>query len=121
MQAIAMVGAGLDLPPALVALAAASHSGETRHLDGVRAILSSCGLGDDALGNPGGLPDSQDTLRAWYLHGRHSEPIAHKCSGKHSAMLATCVIAGWPIESYLALDHPLQTTITKVVESPLAR
>ena len=30
------------------------------------------------------------------------------CSGKHAAMLATCVANGWPIETYLAPDHPLQ-------------
>lgn len=116
MQAVAMVGAGLDLPPSLLALAAASHSGEALHLDGVRSILSSCGLRDDALGNANGLPLGRDALRAWYGEGRRSEPIAHNCSGKHSAMLATCVAAGWPIVGYLAVDHPLQALITNVIE-----
>ena len=116
MQAVAMVSAGLDLPPALLALAAASHSGETMHLEGVRAILSSCELSVGALGNARGLPLGRDALRAWYREGRRSEQIAHNCSGKHSAMLATCVAAGWPIDGYLTMDHPLQTSITEVVE-----
>ena len=33
------------------------------------------------------------------------------CSGKHAAMLATCVVNGWPTDSYLDLDHPLQHAI----------
>ena len=33
------------------------------------------------------------------------------CSGKHAAMLATCVVNGWPTETYLDPDHPLQQAI----------
>jgi L-asparaginase II len=33
------------------------------------------------------------------------------CSGKHAAMLAACVAAGWPTDGYLARDHPLQQAI----------
>ena len=33
------------------------------------------------------------------------------CSGKHAAMLATCVANGWPLDSYLEVDHPLQQAI----------
>ncbi len=116
MQAVAMVGAGLDLPPSLLALAAASHSGEAMHLDGVRAVLASCGLSEDALGNAKGLPLGRDALRAWYRDGRRSERIAHNCSGKHAAMLAACCAARWPIDGYLEVDHPLQSSITKVIE-----
>ncbi len=30
------------------------------------------------------------------------------CSGKHSAMLSTCVANGWPTETYRDPAHPLQ-------------
>jgi L-asparaginase II len=33
------------------------------------------------------------------------------CSGKHAAMLATCVANGWDTSTYLAADHPLQVAI----------
>jgi L-asparaginase II len=33
------------------------------------------------------------------------------CSGKHAAMLAACVAAGWPTEGYLDRAHPLQQLI----------
>ena len=38
------------------------------------------------------------------------------CSGKHAAMLATCVLNGWPVRGYLAADHPLQRAIMHTVE-----
>ncbi len=39
LQAVAMLEAGLELPPDLLALSSASHSGEQMHLDGVRRLL----------------------------------------------------------------------------------
>ena len=33
------------------------------------------------------------------------------CSGKHAAMLATCVLKGWDTSSYLDPAHPLQVAI----------
>jgi L-asparaginase II len=38
------------------------------------------------------------------------------CSGKHAAMLATCVAAGWPTASYTEPDHPLQLEIRRAIE-----
>ena len=38
------------------------------------------------------------------------------CSGKHAAMLASCVAAGWPTASYRDPDHPLQVEIRREVE-----
>jgi L-asparaginase II len=38
------------------------------------------------------------------------------CSGKHAAMLLTCVVNGWPTEGYLAPEHPLQSHIREVAE-----
>jgi L-asparaginase II len=38
------------------------------------------------------------------------------CSGKHAAMLATCVAAGWPTASYRDPGHPLQAGIRLTIE-----
>jgi L-asparaginase II len=35
------------------------------------------------------------------------------CSGKHAAMLATCVVNGWPTETYRDPAHPLQQAIAE--------
>ncbi|HLO36818.1 MAG TPA: asparaginase, partial [Candidatus Deferrimicrobium sp.] len=48
LQALAMVRLGLDLPPELMALACASHSGEPFHVEGVRRILAGAGLDESA-------------------------------------------------------------------------
>ena len=38
------------------------------------------------------------------------------CSGKHAAMLASCVAAGWPTGSYRDPGHPLQLAIRATIE-----
>ena len=108
LQAVAMLRHGLDLDGALLALSGASHSGEPFHLDGVRAILSGAGLTPSDLRTTPGLPLDQEAQAAWLASGRGREPLAHNCSGKHAAMLRTCVRAGWDTASYLDPAHPLQ-------------
>ena len=56
MQAAGMLRCGLDLDGKLLALAAASHSGEDFHVAGVREILAGAGLTEDDLQCPRGLP-----------------------------------------------------------------
>ena len=111
VQALAMLRLGLDLPPDLLALACASHSGEPLHLDGVRRILGSVGLDETALQTPPDYPlDDQardDVLRAGGTWTR----LQMNCSGKHAAMLATCVVNGWDTATYLDPTHPLQQAI----------
>jgi L-asparaginase II len=38
------------------------------------------------------------------------------CSGKHAAMLACCVANGWPTQTYLDPNHPLQRALQGTVE-----
>ena len=45
--------------------------------------------------------------------GGSKTSILMNCSGKHAAMLATCVANGWPTKNYLAPDHPLQQVIAE--------
>ena len=47
----------------------------------------------------------------WHASGRGKEAIVHNCSGKHAAMLRTCLRAGWPLDTYLDAGHPLQLAI----------
>ncbi len=43
--------------------------------------------------------------------GGAREPVLMNCSGKHAAMLATCVANGWPTDTYRDPEHPLQQAI----------
>jgi L-asparaginase II len=116
MQAAAMVGCGLDLDGKLLALAAASHSGEDFHIAGVREILAGAGLTEDALQCPPSIPIDEQAMRAFIRRGGEPDRVHMNCSGKHAAMLATCVAAGWPTASYRDPAHPLQVEIRRTIE-----
>jgi L-asparaginase II len=115
VQALAMLRAGLDLDGELLALAAGSHSGESFHLDGVRRILARAGLSERDLQNTPDLPYEEFERHAWIAAGREATTLAQNCSGKHSAMLATCVAAGWDTTTYLEPKHPLQLLIVQTL------
>jgi len=114
-QAAAMLSCGLKLDGELLALAAASHSGEDFHVAGVRAILASAGLTEEALQCPPDYPLDEKANRAMVAAGAEPDRIHMNCSGKHAAMLATCVAAGWPTDSYRDPEHPLQQQIKSVI------
>jgi L-asparaginase II len=116
LQATAMLRCGLGLDSELLALAAASHSGEDFHADGVRKILSSAGLTEDDLRCPPSWPLDTETAHRLIARGEAMSRIRMNCSGKHAAMLATCVRNGWPTGGYLAPGHPLQQAIRHTVE-----
>lgn len=108
VQALGMLALGLDLPPDLLALACASHSGEPFHLDGVRRILGLAGLDETALQTPASMPLDPAARDEAVRRGVGPRPIAMDCSGKHAAMLLTCVTNGWDVATYLRPEHPLQ-------------
>lgn len=116
LQALAMVRAGLDLPPELLALACASHSGEPFHIDGVRRILDSAGLPETSLQTPEDWPLDEVERDSVLRGGGQPSRILMNCSGKHAAMLATCVVNAWDTTTYLDPAHPLQMSIRQTFE-----
>jgi L-asparaginase II len=111
-----MLRCGLDLDGELLAVAAASHSGEDFHVDGVRKILSGAGLTEADLRCPPSWPIDPETTRRLMARGEEMSRVRMNCSGKHSAMLATCVRNGWDTAGYLAPEHPLQQALRRTVE-----
>jgi L-asparaginase II len=125
LQAAAMLTAGLPLDGELLALAAASHSGEDFHVQGVYDILDFAGLTEHDLRCPPALPIDEPTARRLVRQsGTPESRVRMNCSGKHAAMLATCIANGWPTETYLDPGHPLQrhirTTIEGLAREPVA-
>jgi len=116
MQAVAMVSSGLDLEGELLALAAASHSGEDFHVTGAQKILAGVGLTEDALHCPPDLPGDEDARNAVIRAGGGPRRLYMNCSGKHAAMLATCVAAGWDTATYTDPGHPLQVEVRRTIE-----
>ncbi|MFI2410264.1 asparaginase [Streptomyces sp. NPDC018947] len=116
LQAVAMVRVGLPLDGELLSLTAASHSGEERHLAGTRRILELAGLSEDRLRNVPDMPYDPVVRDTWVREGRPPSRLAQNCSGKHAAMLYTCVLNDWPVEGYLDPGHPLQQAVAEIVE-----
>ncbi len=118
MQATAMLECGLDLSDdRLLALAAASHSGEKFHVDGAREILRGAGLDESDLQCPPDWPLDEASRIELIRLGGEQDRIHMNCSGKHAAMLATCVASGWPAGGYRDPEHPLQVRIKATIES----
>ena len=119
-QAIACLRTGLidrfDLQPEHLAIMAASHNGEPRHVELVRDLLRKVGIPESALQCGAHWPYYEPAAS---LARREMEaPIAvfNNCSGKHSGMLAAAKALDAPLESYLERDHPVQQRIRAVVE-----
>jgi L-asparaginase II len=99
-----------------LALACASHSGEPFHLEGVRRILDRAGLTESDLQTAKGYPLDDEARVAHIRAGLDETSLAMNCSGKHAAMLLTCVVNGWETGGYLDPGHPLQVHIRDVAE-----
>ncbi len=117
LQTDAMLQLGVQLTDQQVALACASHGGSPAHLDVVRSTLAGAGLDETALQNTAAWPRDTDEAEALIAAGATVASLPMNCSGKHAAMVATCVANGWDVGGYLAPDHPLQQAITEHIES----
>jgi L-asparaginase II len=116
LQAAGMVGAGLDLAGAQLAIAAASHSGEAFHLETVRSILADAGLTEADLANTPALPYAPAAQIAWIRAGGGPTSLTQNCSGKHAAMLRTALALGAPLTDYVDPEHPVQRAAAAGIE-----
>ena len=114
LQASAMLRAGLKVSGEQLALACASHAGSRAHLDVALSTLRSVGLDESALRNTPDKPLDPAERAAW--GDKAPTSLAANCSGKHSAMVATCAVNGWDLETYKSPEHPLQIAIATEFE-----
>ena len=114
LQASAMLHAGLKVSGEQLALACASHAGSRAHLDVALSTLRSVGLDESALRNTPDKPLDPAERAAW--GDKAPTSLAANCSGKHSAMVATCAVNGWNLETYKSPEHPLQIAIAAEFE-----
>jgi len=113
LQATALLAVGWRPETAQqVALAAASHSGEPDHVAVVRSMIDDLSL----LGCPPDLPLSEPAAHALLRAGQGPTRLTMNCSGKHAAMLATCLVNGWPTDGYLEVTHPVQRAVLHGIE-----
>jgi len=115
LQASAMLRAGLKVNGPQLALACASHAGSAAHLEVALSTLASVGLNESALRNTPDKPLGATERAAW--GDKAPTSLAANCSGKHSAMVATCATNGWDLATYKSPEHPLQIAIRKEFET----
>ncbi len=111
-QAAPAVAAGaadaLGVDEEELALACASHNGETRHVAVARRLLAHAGADESALvcGPHASLND--EVARAMAGRGERPGRVHSNCSGKHGLMLAFARHAAWDAEGYARPAHQLQ-------------
>ncbi len=115
VQAVAMLRAGLVVDDRQLGLACGSHMGTPAHVEVARSVLERVGLDADALQNTPDWPIDGSARTAVVRAGGGPTSLTQNCSGKHAAMLATCVAAGWDTATYRDPRHPLQRHIADVV------
>ncbi|MGV1014437.1 MAG: asparaginase, partial [Methyloceanibacter sp.] len=119
MQAISLVESGaadaFGLGAEELAVACASHSGDTIHIEAVRRLLGKAGLDESYLACGVHWPVSEQAMAALLRAGKRPLAIHNNCSGKHAGMLATAVHLGLPPKGYERPDHPVQRAIARVI------
>lgn len=108
-----------------IAIACASHSGESQHVALVEGWLQRLGLTPQTL--ECGCQTPMDEQAAAQLLAAHQRPTAlhNNCSGKHAGFLTTALHLGERTEGYIRAEHPVQqrvaTTLAEMSEYDVLR
>jgi L-asparaginase II len=113
LEADAFDAIGWDEPE--LAVACGSHGGEPEHVAVVTSMLSDVGLEEGDLACGPHDPLSARGLKALNDRGGIAGRIHNNCSGKHAAMLARAVTAGWRPDGYERESHEVQQAIFNTV------
>ena len=84
-----------------IAISCASHAGTPTHAREAFRMLWNAELETEMLQCP--------------VPAGRTSPLEHNCSGKHAGFLITARKMGWPLDSYLQGDHPVQQEVNRRV------
>jgi L-asparaginase II len=119
LQALALVESGAAERFAVsereLALACASHGGESMHTDLVAAWLKRLGLDPSALECGAHAPTHEPTARGLIAQRRAPSALHNNCSGKHAGMLTLALHLGVPTAGYSRPDHPVQQRVGTIM------
>ena len=120
LLALALVETGaadaFGLGDAEIALACASHNGEPRHVETVRAWLRRIGLSAADLECGAHMPYDEPSMCALVAAGQAPDATHNNCSGKHTGFLTTAVHLGEPTRGYIRYEHPVQQRLLGVLK-----
>ena len=107
----------LGLSPEAMAIMAASHSGEDRHVRLVQEMLRRAGLTSAVLQNQVHAPYDTETAHRLLRDGEQPNALRGNCSGKHAGMVLFAKASGWPLDTYWHPDHPVQRLALETVSA----
>lgn len=120
LQALPLVESGaadaLDLSPAELALACASHNGEQVHVNAARVMLMKAGLDESALECGSHWPKRMQDVAHLHQTDESPCPLHNNCSGKHAGFLGLARTLGVPTQGYVEPDHPVQQEVRAALE-----
>ena len=120
MQALALFSSGaverFGLDARDIAIASASHHGETAHVEAARALLEKIGCMEDDLQCGTHAPTNRAARNDLFAAALKPSPIHNNCSGKHAGMLAVAKALGAPARGYWQADHPVQQLVKSHVQ-----
>lgn len=117
LQALPLLesGAGAHLTPEQLALACASHSGETRHVARVSAWLNDLGLTEEALICGPQASRDRDLRQGMIRAGEAPTRLHNNCSGKHAGFLTLAQHLGAGLD-YVETGNPVQQAVRGAFE-----
>lgn len=91
-----------------LALACASHNGESRHLDVLLPWMNKVGLTPSNLECGTSLPLDKTAAESVLRAGGEACRELHNCSGKHTGMLTLATFLDQPLSGYSGYEHETQ-------------
>ncbi len=98
-----------------IALACASHSGESRHVRIAELMLERIGLTESYLRCGTHLPFYEKEAERMQRAGEYPNQLHNNCSGKHAAMLAVAKHLEADLATYEEFDHPVQKAALSII------
>lgn len=98
-----------------LAVMAASHTGEDRHVRTLQAVFRRSGVSQSLLACGPGVPSDPVTATRLARDREEPGPMRHQCSGFHAASLLLSRYADWSLHDYATLDHPSQRAVRETV------
>ena len=100
-----------------LAIMAASHSGEDRHVRLVQEVLRRGGLTSAVLQNQVHAPYDTETAQRLLRDGEKPTVLRGNCSGKHAGMVLFAKASSWPLDTYWHPEHPVQRLALETISA----
>ena len=97
-----------------IALSCSSHCGEIFHIKELKSWLKKTKLKASDLKCGIHNPLNKESSEKLFLSGKKPFQLHNNCSGKHLAMLSSCLANNYSIENYVDFNHPHQKNIRKI-------